>query len=230
MVLGLNISIIIPVYNESENIGAFLEYLPALRDQCEIIFVDGGSSDDTVRQIEGSGGTVLISPDKGRANQMNYGASHANGDILWFLHADSAPPKNALSLIRDVINKGYKAGCFPIRFDSRHPLMFIIAFLSNFLRVRIRNIAFGDQGIFILRSLFQELGGYAVIPLMEDYQLSLDVKKANLKFGMAKGKIVTSGRRYKMYGIVKTTRRMQILQRKFRRGDDIEEIARMYDS
>jgi len=223
-----SISVIIPVYNESERIGVLLEYFAPIRKQCEITFVDGGSSDDTVKQIEDKGFKAVCSPKKGRANQMNYGASLAKGEVLWFLHADSIPPAGALSQVHVVLGKGFCAGCFHIRFDSRHPLMLLNAFLSN-LRVLIRKIAFGDQGIFIKRELFEKLGGYADIPLMEDYRLSMDIKKEKIPVGIAKGAITTSERRYLANGRLKTMLHMQKLQRKFRRGDDIEEISKAYE-
>ena len=223
------ISIIVPVYNEGRKMDKLLDFLMPLRGQCEIFFVDGGSSDDTVKQIADRGGTVAVSPQKGRAYQMNHGASLSSGEILWFLHADSFPPAAALCQIREVFAAGYKIGCFPIRFDSQHPLMVLTALLSN-LRVRMRNIAFGDQGIFLHKALFEALGGYAAIPLMEDYQLSLDVTKATLRIGMARGKIITSQRRYLAQGRLKTIGRMWSLQRRFRQGDSIEEIARAYNS
>ena len=223
------ISVIIPVYNESRNIDTLLGSLMPMKGQCEIIFADGGSSDDTVKRIEDNGGVVVRCPKKGRANQMNHGASLAKGEILWFLHADSIPPAAALSQIRKILNSGHKIGCFPVRFDSKCPLMFLNALLSN-LRVRLRNIAFGDQGIFLYRTLFEELNGYAAIPLMEDYRLSMDVTKAGLRIGMARGKMTTSQRRYLEYGRLRTIWRMQVLQRRFRRGDDIEEIARAYSA
>ena len=220
------ISIIIPVYNESEGLAALFAVLEPLKDECEIIFVDGGSSDGTPEMIEKLGGTLLRSP-KGRANQMNHGAAAAKGEVLCFLHADSTPPASALSQIREVLGRGYRIGCFPLRFSCNHPFMLIHALLSN-LRVRVRGIAFGDQGIFLQKSLFDELGGFASIPLMEDYQLSLDVSKAGYTFGMAKGKMITSARRYMAGGRLRTMWRMKKLQRRFRRGDNIEEIANAY--
>lgn len=224
------ISVIIPVYNEGANISALLEHLSHTKSQCEIIIVDGGSADNTVLQIQQKGFFVVTSPKKGRANQMNYGAALAKGDILWFLHADSIPPAGALSQIRAVMAKGYDIGCFPIRFDSMNPIMFFYSFLSNNLRARLLNIAFGDQGIFIRKTLFEKLGCYAPIPLMEDYKLSLDARSAGFRIGLAKGKIITSARRYAKQGMFKTMWRMQVLQRRFRRGDNIKEIAKTYDA
>jgi len=225
-----SISVIVPVYNEACCIDQLLHNLNPLKNQCEIVFVDSGSTDNTADQIsEWSSRCYFHSPDKGRANQMNYGASVSHGSILWFLHADSIPPPDALSKIQEVISKGYSYGCFRLKFDSMHPLMFYMAFMSN-IRVKTRKIAFGDQGIFIKRMLFDQLGGYAPIPLMEDYKLSMDVKRAGYALRIADGTITTSERRFSSGGHFRTMMMMQSLQRKFRKGDNIEEIARCYSN
>ena len=218
---------IIPVYNERENIGKVIDVLDSFNGQCEIIFVDGGSRDQTLEIIEARGYRGIRSVKKGRAHQMNEGAAIARGEVLWFLHGDSIPPETALIEIQDVFAKGYQVGCFKIRFDSKHFYMKVCGFQSD-ARVRLRNIAFGDQGIFIKRDLFEMLGGYAEIPLMEDYQLSMDIKKLGLKIGMTNGRITTSERRFVAGGRLRTMWWMQVLQHKFRRGDDIEEIATAY--
>ncbi|HZK57098.1 MAG TPA: glycosyltransferase family 2 protein, partial [Clostridia bacterium] len=139
------ISIIVPVYNEASTINKLMDNLEQFRDCCEIIFVDGGSSDGTDKIIERRY-RPFYSPQKGRSYQMNYGASLSKGGILLFLHADSFLPDDALSQIHRIIRRGYKVGCFKIKFNSRSILMKICGFMSN-LRVRLRNIAFGDQGI-----------------------------------------------------------------------------------
>ena len=223
------ISVIIPVYNESRSISVLLYQLTDLKDNCEIIFVDGGSGDDTVSQIEAMGFLAVASPKKGRANQMNHGAALCGGDVFWFLHADSVLPPNALEQITDAVEGGNKIGCFRLKFDSSSPLMRFTAFCSNNIRTAIRKIAFGDQGIFIERGFFEKLGGYADIPLMEDFRLSLDVKKAGIRLKLLKGKIITSERRYKKGGRLKTIFLMWHLQRRFRRGESVEEIARIYN-
>ncbi|NLV89529.1 MAG: glycosyltransferase family 2 protein [Tissierellia bacterium] len=220
------ISIIIPVYNEALVISKLMDNLDQFKDESEIIFVDGGSKDNTKSIIE-KRYRVVLSPKKGRANQMNYGASLSSGDILFFLHADSHLSPHALERIHEVIEKGHKAGCFKIQFDSKSLLMKVCGFMSN-LRVWLRNIAFGDQGIFILRDYFYELGGFREIPLMEDYQLSMDIKADGEKIGLARAKIRTSERRFLANGRLKTMARMQRLQYMYRKGVDIEVIAKLY--
>lgn len=224
--LDKTISIIVPVYNEAAIIEKLIDNLNQFKDYCEIIFVDSGSSDGTDRIIEKKH-RLVYSPEKGRSYQMNYGATLAKGDIFLFLHADSVLPRNALSQIHRIISKGCKVGCFKIKFDSRSFLMKICGFMSN-LRVRLRNIAFGDQGIFISRSYFYELGGFPEIPLMEDYQLSMDIKTDGEKIALAKTKIKTSERRFVEMGRLKTMVRMQRLQYMYRKGESIEVIVNLY--
>ncbi|MFA5523096.1 MAG: TIGR04283 family arsenosugar biosynthesis glycosyltransferase [Tissierellales bacterium] len=220
------ISIIIPVYNEALIIHKIMDNLEQFKTLCEIIFVDGGSSDGTNRIIHEKYRTEY-SPKKGRSHQMNYGASLSKGDILLFLHADSCLPSDALGQIHKTICRGYKVGCFKIRFNSRNILMKICGFMSN-LRVRLRNIAFGDQGIFITRDYFYKLGGYEEIPLMEDYQLSMDIKADGEKIALANTKIETSERRFVENGRFKTMARMQRLQYIYRKRKDIGMITNLY--
>lgn len=220
------ISIIVPVYNEAPAINKLIDNLEQFKDYCEIIFVDGGSDDGTDRIIEKKY-KLFYSPKKGRSYQMNYGASLSKGNILLFLHADSLLPDDAPGQILKIIRRGYKVGCFKIKFDSKNILMKICGFMSN-LRVRLRNIAFGDQGIFINRSYFYELGGFAEIPLMEDYQLSMDIKADREKIALAKAKIETSERRFVKNGRLKTMIEMQRLQYMYRKGKDIDVITNLY--
>ena len=220
------ISIIIPVYNEASTINKSMDNLEQFRDYCEIIFVDGGSDDGTDRIIEKKY-KLFYSPKKGRSYQMNYGASLSRGNILLFLHADSILPDDAPGQIHRIIRRGYKAGCFRIKFDSKSILMKICGFMSN-LRVRLRNIAFGDQGIFIIKSYFYKLGGFAEIPLMEDYQLSMDIKADKEKIALTETKIETSERRFVKKGRFRTMIEMQKLQYMYRKGKDIDIIANLY--
>ena len=220
------ISIIIPVYNELTTINELMNNLEQFKDNCEIIFVDGGSNDGTNIIIEEKY-RLIYSPNKGRSYQMNYGASLAKGEIFLFLHADSFLSTNALDEIYRIISQGYRVGCFKIKFDSKSIIMKICGLMSN-LRVRLRNIAFGDQGIFIDRYYFNELGGFKEIPLMEDYQLSMDIKADKEKIRLAKTAIKTSERLFIKIGRLRTMARMQKLQYMYRNGEDVEVIAKLY--
>lgn len=221
------ISMIIPVYNEAKTINALIDNIEQFKDYSEIIFVDGGSSDKTNKIIEEQHYRLLYSSQKGRSYQMNYGASLAKGNILLFLHADSYLPHDALDKINIIMSQGHKVGCFKIKFNSESPIMKICGFMSN-LRVRLRNIAFGDQGIFIRRDFFYKLGGFAAIPLMEDYQLSIDIKENGESIILANSKIETSARRFIKHGKLKTMARMQRAQHMYRKGVDIDIIADLY--
>lgn len=220
------ISIIVPVYNEVGIITEFMDHLKPFKDHCEIIFVDGGSRDGTDKMIK-ERYRIVNAPKKGRGHQMNYGASLSKGEILLFLHVDTFIPKDALSQISRIMSKGFKVGCFKIQFESRSFLMKICGFMSN-RRVQFRNIAFGDQGIYINKAYFDGLGGFSDIPIMEDYQLSMDIKADGEKIALAKSKVQTSERRFVENGRIKTMARMQRLQYLYRKGEDTKVLANRY--
>ncbi len=220
----MKISVIIPVFNEKTTIESLLEQLEKIKNDCEIIFVDGGSTDGTTEKIPES--MKLVNSPKGRAEQMNEGARISSGEVLFFLHCDSFIPEDALNQIEDVM-KSYRAGCFGISFIGAGFLMKCCGHLSN-LRVKLWKIAFGDQGIFIERDLFFEIGGFPKLPLMEDYQFSLNLREKKIDIGMTRDKIYTSDRRYAKGGVIRTMWRMHSLRRKYRKGEDIEKIAALY--
>ncbi|EGY80440.1 family 2 glycosyl transferase [Peptoniphilus indolicus ATCC 29427] len=214
------ISIIIPTYNESLKIEEFQKQLETLKGDFEVIFSDGFSTDNTYEKIY----FPKIQESKYRSNQMNSAVKYSKGDYLWFLHADSKIHEDS---ILEIENSNSDVGCFTLAFDSPKWQMSMVAFNSS-LRVKFRNIAFGDQGIFIKRDLFEKIGRYAPIPLMEDYQLSMDLKKLGKKFYLSPLPITTSARRFEENGIWKTVLKMQLLQYKYRKSHDIDEIYRRY--
>lgn len=220
------IAVIVPTYNEGANIENLAINLKTLIGNAEIIIVDGGSADDTLKLAK-KYFKVILSPRKGRGAQMNYAAQLCESDILFFLHADSILEKDALTKIKAAIQSGKRAGCFSLRFDSSKINMKLAAFMSR-LRVKLRNIAFGDQGIFIEKTLFFELGGFRDIALMEDYQLSMDLKERGIRIVQLRSKIITSGKMFYKNGWLKTVVNMQRLQSMYRRGEDINKISSLY--
>ncbi|HBX64720.1 MAG TPA: glycosyl transferase, partial [Balneolaceae bacterium] len=164
------LSIIVPTYNEEKTILDLLIHLKnSLTTTDQLFVVDGGSSDQTVNLVKENGFTCLESPRKGRAAQMNYGAQQAQGDILYFVHADTIPPSSFPADIDGAISEGYKSGCYRYQFDIDHPLLNINAHCTRYDRLMCRG---GDQTLFITRSLFDELGGFREdYMIMEDYDL-----------------------------------------------------------
>lgn len=220
------VSVIVPVYNEASTIERIQQELLPLKDHCEILFVDGGSTDGTPDMI-GSEFRVLHGV-KGRAAQMNLGARESTGDILFFLHSDSELPKRPLEEIRAVMAE-HRVGCFGITFHSRSFFLWTCRVISNH-RIKDRKVMFGDQGIFIDRELFFQAGMYPEIPIMEDYQFSLTLKEMGVKIGIAKHRICTSDRRFPKKTIPKLKEmwKMNRLRKMYRDGVSIEKISGFY--
>lgn len=197
------ISIIIPIYNEAKHIAKLLNYLKkntSKKNIAEIIIVDGGSTDQSQNQIEKNDNILLLNSEKGRAKQMNFGANHAHGNILYFLHADSYPPKNFDELIINEVNKNNLAGCFKMKFDSNHLWLKLAGWFTQFPLKTFRG---GDQSQFITRALFGEIGGFNEdFTIYEDNDLIRKLYKRK-QFVVIQQWLTTSARRYNSSGIFK---------------------------
>lgn len=194
------LSIIIPVFNEEKQIGILLRYLQehTQGQQVEFLVVDGGSTDDTLKVIQGFGVEPLSSPNKGRSHQMNYGASRAKGDCLYFLHADTLPPTTFAADIQRALDEGAGAGCFRLRFDNNHPALKAYAW---FTRWDIDLFRFGDQSLFVRRALFEKIRGYDTrLLVMEDQEIVKRLKN-HAHFSILAKPVVTSARKYEQIGI-----------------------------
>ncbi|NRD21750.1 glycosyltransferase family 2 protein [Winogradskyella litoriviva] len=143
---------------------------------------------------------VLVNSEKGRAKQMNLGAKHANGSILYFLHADSFPPKNFDQLIINEVNNGNKAGCFRMQFDSNHWWLRLASWLTQFSWRACRG---GDQSQFITRTLFDDIGGYDENYIIYEDNILINELYARNEFVVINKKLKTSARMYNKHGIWK---------------------------
>jgi rSAM/selenodomain-associated transferase 2 len=221
------LSIIIPTLNEAAGIEATLARLQdARRRGHEVIVVDGGSGDATLRHCEGLADRMLVAR-RGRARQMNAGAAIAQGDTLLFLHADTlVPPDFDVHIVRALRNQpGW--GRFDVRLSGRHPLLRVVERLMN-LRSRLSGIATGDQGLFVSRTRFLDLGGYPDLPLMEDIALSRLLKRWR-RPGCLRARLLTSSRRWESHGVLRTIVRMWWLRAAFFLGVPAARLARQYD-
>jgi rSAM/selenodomain-associated transferase 2 len=197
------LSIIVPVLNESVLIRAFLEHVRAVAPSAEIIIVDGGSDDGTAELSIGLADHVLTSP-RGRAQQMNAGARVARGEVFWFLHADSVPPRSALEEIAEILRDDSNAGgCFRLRLPAREWIYRVSDSLGN-VAVHIFGFALGDHGIFCRRQAFFRAGEFPEIPLMEDAEFYRSLRRCG---GMRQSRmaIVGNQRRYERFGPYRTT-------------------------
>jgi rSAM/selenodomain-associated transferase 2 len=222
----MKISIIIPALNEATNLPQLLSQLAPLRQRgAQLIIADGGSTDGSPEQLADL--AQWLSAPRGRARQMNAGAAQATGEVLWFVHADSQLPEQADGLIAGALACGQHCwGRFDLRISGRPWLLKVVAQLINW-RSRLTGIATGDQGIFVLRSTFESIGGFAELPLMEDVELTSRLSKISQP-ACIRERLTTSGRRWESRGLWQTIFLMWRLRWAYWRGVPIEQIAKAY--
>jgi rSAM/selenodomain-associated transferase 2 len=194
------LSIIIPTYNEADQIAYTISKIHAASGKhvTEIIVTDGSSTDDTVAIAKQSGASVISCERKGRAAQMNKGASVAQYDLLYFLHADSIPPKDFTTQIVNAYNNGVVSGCFRLAFDHPHWFLKTNAWFTRF---DIDAVRFGDQSLFVTKTVFQKAGGFREdLLMMEDQEIIRRIKKYG-KFKVMNDYVITSARKYIDNGI-----------------------------
>ena len=222
-----SISMIVPMLNEAQQFPQLAHHLLSWQQRgCEVIVVDGGSSDDSVARARGAGLRVVSGP-RGRARQMNRGAELASGDLLLFLHADTRLPPDALDILSSGQTPGERGwGRFDVGIDGDGLLLGCVARLMNW-RSRLTGIATGDQAIFVCANVFRQVGGYPDQPLMEDVELSRRLKQLSPPLCL-RARVSTSGRRWRQRGVWRTILLMWRLRLAYALGASAEALARRY--
>lgn len=219
------LTIIIPALNEAATLSRTLERVQGA-DAIETIVVDGGSH-DTTREIAARAGAVVIGAPGGRARQQNAGATAAKGHLLLFLHADTLPPVGYADQIRAALdNPTTVAGAFRFRTDGTRAAIRMLEWTTNF-RSTVLHWPYGDQGLFMQKRVFAEMGGFASLPIMEDFELVRRLRRRGAVVTLAKT-VMTSARRWEQLGIIRTTIINQIMIAGFLSGVPVHTLDRLY--
>ena len=219
------ISVIIPCLNEEDHIVPLIQQIRCADFDCQIIVVDGGSTDKTVEKARPLV-DIFIQTEKGRAKQLNAGAEKATGSLLWFVHADSQVSLDVLNELKPLIKRKDIWGRFNVQFSGQHWAFKMIAFMMNH-RSCLTGIATGDQGIFISRSLFLKVNGFPNIALMEDIEISKYLKKISRPICL-KACLITSHRRWQDNGIFRTMIKMWWFRLRWFFGCSAQSLANKY--
>jgi len=224
----MNISIIIPTYNEEENVEKLVTYLqnvPQHEKIVEIILVDGWSQDNTMFLAQRLGAKVLKSEVRKRSLQMNMGAQVAQGKIFYFLHADTIPPSNFVSEIIAQVEKGYVAGSYRLKFDMNHWVLSFICWFTQFNNYIFR---FGDQSLFVVGEVFNFAGRFDTdLILMEDQELVSRLRKYG-QFTVMHNSVVTSARKFRQNGVLRLFFIFLKIYILYKMGRPQAELVKMY--
>lgn len=226
--MNVSLSIIVPILNERQLIGVFLEHLLSLNgcENAEIIVVDGGSSDGC-RDIVSRFPVRLIESPRGRSQQMNAGARYASGKYLLFVHADSRLPADGIQQILGNLKQARCAGSFRLAFASGNRALKLFAWCTRFDLSLFR---FGDQGLFVSRQLFHQVGGFdESLSLMEDQDIVRRLRKC-AEFKILPQSIKTSARKYEAHGVFYTQLTFTLIVLLYYLGVSQNVLTRLYRS
>jgi rSAM/selenodomain-associated transferase 2 len=220
-----SVSIVVPVLDEQDAIAGLLDHLAAHFPSCEVVVVDGGSRDATVERA--SGRARVVTAPRGRGPQLNAGAAAARGDVLWFVHVDTRPDPSALAeLRRAVADPAVVGGGCRIRFDRGGPALAWLRMTSN-LRARHLHWIFGDQAMFVRRTVFEHVGGFPELPIMEDLEMSRRLARRG-RLVLLRSWCTASARRFVDQGTLRMIVVMQYLKALYFLGVAPERIAERY--
>ncbi|GEO08239.1 TIGR04283 family arsenosugar biosynthesis glycosyltransferase [Segetibacter aerophilus] len=221
------ISIVIPTYNEADNIARLVSYLAGNcnKNACEIIVSDGGSTDDTLSIAQSAGAKAVLSVNKGRAAQMNFGAFIAQGDILYFIHADTFPPVTFAKDIEQAVSDGYAFGRYRTAFASKKAVLKINAFFTRFDWFVCYG---GDQTLFMTKSAFNAVKGFnEQMLIMEDYDIVTRAKEMGRYKILAKNALV-SARKYDTNSWLKVQWANRTIVKMYKDGRSQQEMVSKY--
>ncbi len=221
----MQVSIIVPVYNEAPLIRPFLQHLRERAPEAEIIVADGGSCDDTAKRAAGFC-DQLVQSDRSRALQMNAGARVAHGDVLWFLHVDAEVPQECLAEIAHILDdQSVVGGFFRIRLPA-DPVYRLTDSFAHYAGTLLR-MRCGDHGIFCRRTAFVEVGGFPTVPLMEDVEFFRRLRRCG-RVTHSDKRIVVSPRRYEAIGRARLTFAYGFIAALYVCGVPLPRLARIY--
>lgn len=223
----MSISIIIPTFNETARIGYLVSYLLKYSDggNIEIIVSDAGSTDDTIATARQAGAMAVNSITKGRAAQMNYGATLACNDFLYFVHADSLPPKTYIADIKKALDQGYNMGRYRTRFDCNKTILKINAWFTRFDFFICMG---GDQTLFIKKSLFEKCNGFnEEMKIMEDYEFCERARQYG-QYKILNGDALISARKYDSNSWLQVQLANSKIVRMYKNGASQSELVHHY--
>ncbi|MDD3295270.1 MAG: TIGR04283 family arsenosugar biosynthesis glycosyltransferase [Geobacteraceae bacterium] len=223
---GLSVSVIIPALREQSRINGVIERITEAAPDCEVIVVDGDPKGTTISTISDTR-VIRLSAPQGRGYQLSAGVEIASGAIILMLHADSRLPANAIASIRDAVTRGADWGAFRLGIDNGRMAFRLIERAVD-LRCGLFSLPYGDQGIFATTKALSAAGGIPRIPLMEDLELSLRLKRAGQRFALLEDRISTAARRWLKDGVFRRTIRNWWLLLRYLTGTDPEVLAGKY--
>jgi rSAM/selenodomain-associated transferase 2 len=222
----MRVSVIIPTLNEAATIVQALRQLKT--QHCDEIIVADAMSPDGTAGLARRESVVVVDSSRGRGVQQNRGAAASSGDVLVFLHADCRLENGAIAVLRQYLARHPRVpgGCFRMRIEDSHPLYRAIDTAAH-LRAGLLGLPYGDQGIFIRRSVFESLGGFPETPLMEDVLISLKLRHEG-RLAVLPARILVSPRRWRQCGIIRQTLKNWALTAAAALGVSTDYLARFY--
>jgi rSAM/selenodomain-associated transferase 2 len=222
----MKLSVIVPMLNEEHAIAAALAAIRRGAPDAELIVVDGGSTDASIVTAGPLADRVISAP-RGRARQMNAGASAAGGDTLAFVHADSVVPRDfADAIATALVDPQTVGGRFDLELDEQTPICRLIGALIS-IRSRLSRTGTGDQAVFVRRDVFERLNGFPDIELCEDLDFARRLKRAG-RVACLRSRVITSARRWRRHGFARTILKMWTIRLLYLAGVPPARLARMY--